>query len=82
MNICLLIAPSRVQPTNSTHSRSESSIDSPRLFSFLSTKENHHEVEARNKWLQDASNIFDLIYTDSREDGGTLVITIDKGSAK
>jgi len=39
-------------------------------------------IEARKKWLQAASNIFDLIYTDCGEGKGTLAITIDKDSAK
>ena len=38
-------------------------------------------IEARKKWLQAASNIFELIYTDS-EEGGALKIEIQKDSAK
>jgi hypothetical protein len=39
-------------------------------------------IEARKKWLQAASCIFELVYSDSREDRGTLVIAINKDCAK
>jgi hypothetical protein len=38
-------------------------------------------LEGRKKWLQTASNIFDLMYTSSDDDTGELSITLNKNSA-
>ncbi len=39
-------------------------------------------LQDRKKWLLAASNIFDLIYTDSDEGRDSLKIEVEKGSAK
>ena len=39
-------------------------------------------VESRKKWLQTASNIFDLMYKSSPEDSGEIEIQVNKDSAK
>lgn len=50
------------------------------LIKTLPKAETEWTVEARKKWLQAASNIFDLIYTDSN--GGSISVTVAKDSAK
>ena len=52
------------------------------LIKTLPKPETEWPIEARRKWLQAASNIFDLIYEDSDANKGSLKIEVQKDSAK
>jgi hypothetical protein len=52
------------------------------LIKTLPEAETQWDLQGRRKWLLAASNIFDLIYTDSDESKGTLKIEVEKNSAK
>jgi len=51
------------------------------LLNKLPKAETPWSLADRKKWLQTASNIFDLMYTTSPDDGGELTITLKTSSA-
>lgn len=51
------------------------------LLDSLPTPKSPWPIDARRKWLQTASGIFDLIYSDPSNEGSSLRVEIDKGSA-
>ena len=51
------------------------------LIRTLPQAEKQWTLEERRKWLQAAANIFDLIFTDTDEDKGTLKIIVETNSA-
>jgi hypothetical protein len=66
----------REKPTKRHHALIEG------LIRILPETETQWDLQGRRKWLLAASNIFDLIYTDSDENKGSLKIEVEKPSAK
>jgi hypothetical protein len=51
------------------------------LFSKLPEPETEWPLAARQKWLQTAANIFDLMYAPHQADAGELAIRVERNSA-
>lgn len=49
------------------------------LLKRLPPPESPWAVDARKRWLQAASNIFDVMYTDAEAEGGVIVIELKRG---
>lgn len=52
------------------------------LFSKLPAPESEWPLQARQKWLQTAANIFDLMYAPGNSDAGELAIRVERSSAR
>jgi hypothetical protein len=52
------------------------------LFSKLPEPESEWPLAARQKWLQTAANIFDLMYAPHQADAGELSIRVERNSAR
>jgi len=52
------------------------------LFSKLPQPETEWPLAARQKWLQTAANIFDLMYAPNQSDAGELAIRVERSSAR
>lgn len=52
------------------------------LFSKLPAPESEWPVAARQKWLQTAANIFDLMYTPGDAEAGELAIRVERSSGR
>ena len=52
------------------------------LFSKLPTPESEWPLQARQKWLQTAANIFDLMYTPGSADAGELAIRVERSNGR
>jgi hypothetical protein len=52
------------------------------LFSKLPTPESEWPLAARQKWLQTAANIFDLMYAPGDADAGELAIRVERGNGR
>jgi hypothetical protein len=52
------------------------------LFSKLPEPEMEWPLAARQKWLQTAANIFDLMYTPTEADAGELSVRIERNAAR
>jgi hypothetical protein len=52
------------------------------LFYKLPTPESEWPLAARQKWLQTAANIFDLMYAPGDADAGELAIRVERGNGR
>ena len=52
------------------------------LFDKLPQAESEWSLQARQKWLQTAANIFDLMYLPNESDAGELAIRVERPSAR
>lgn len=52
------------------------------LFSKLPEPETEWPLAARQKWLQTAANIFDLMYAPNQADAGELAIRVERSAAR
>jgi hypothetical protein len=52
------------------------------LFSKLPEPESQWPLAARQKWLQTAASIFDLMYTPNETDAGELAVRVERTSAR
>jgi hypothetical protein len=52
------------------------------LFSKLPEPETEWPLAARQKWLQTAANIFDLMYAPNQSDAGELAIRVERNAAR
>ncbi len=52
------------------------------LFSKLPAPESEWPLAARQKWLQTAANIFDLMYAPGEADAGELAIRVERGNGR
>jgi hypothetical protein len=52
------------------------------LFSKLPEPESEWPLAARQKWLQTAANIFDLMYAPHQADAGELAIRVERSAAR
>ena len=52
------------------------------LFSKLPEPSTEWPLPARQKWLQTAANIFDLMYAPGEADAGEVVIRVERTSAR
>ena len=52
------------------------------LFDKLPQAESEWPLQARQKWLQTAANIFDLMYLPNESDAGELAIRVERPSAR
>lgn len=52
------------------------------LFFKLPTPESEWPLAARQKWLQTAANIFDLMYAPGEADAGELAIRVERGNGR
>ena len=52
------------------------------LFSKLPEPETEWPLAARQKWLQTAANIFDLMYAPNQADAGELAIRVERAAAR
>jgi hypothetical protein len=52
------------------------------LFSKLPEPSTDWPLPARQKWLQTAANIFDLMYAPGEADAGEVVVRVERSSAR
>ena len=52
------------------------------LFSKLPVPESEWPLAARQKWLQTAANIFDLMYAPGEADGGEVAIRVERSNGR
>jgi hypothetical protein len=74
-----------VAPVKTSPPRKESEGIDPLiqgLFSKLPEPEAEWPLVARQKWLQTAANIFDLMYAPTQVDAGELTIRVERNSAR
>ena len=74
-------------PAKSAQQSSQKSLSSPDpliqgLFSKLPEPSAAWPLPARQKWLQTAANIFDLMYTPGEADAGELAIRVERSAAR
>ena len=76
----LAAAPARTNQPRKNNEGNDPLIEG--LFSKLPEPETEWPLAARQKWLQTAANIFDLMYAPHQADAGELTIRVERNSAR